>query len=236
MKEYNKFFFVNSELFLILFVLLTIGVLIWLCLYLYCKKNHEEECFQNIFKLFKTGLILPLIFLCLGGIMFLFERTTGKTILKKNINATENYRDEFLSSISGIENNNIIWLNWPIEPCWINIPCPKYDISVSPSETQDECIAMIDIGIRRLTGSPFKLTDTKDVYFPKDGWKLKKNEKGDGDVIFRVSKDGRKLMIAGKKPGNVILQLSHKDCLYAKDILITVTDWDTWQQRGYLDK
>ncbi len=79
-------------------------------------------------------ILMYLIQLCIIGLFIYAWQTKNIGEKKSEQIATENYRDEFLSSVSGIENNNIIWLKWPTEPCWINIPCPKYDISVSPQK------------------------------------------------------------------------------------------------------
>ena len=97
------------------------------------------------------------------------------------------------------------------------------ETQLRPVDIQDECIAMIDIGIY--------MSGTKNIYFSKDGWSVKEWGDNNGAVLYKISEDGRKLIVLGKKPGTVYLKLLHKDVKFAKNILVIVVDEDTWEYR-----
>ena len=178
-------------------------------------------------------LIIALISCFIGVIgVITINKTKSETAAE-----TRKYKEEILPLASEafsdvqVPETKSIWIGWPVDACWISVPCVNFNLSAATSELQDECIAMLDIGIRTIDGTPYKQTDTKNVSFPKDGWEVERSGRDCGDAIFKFSEDGRKLIVVGTQSGTVHIKLFHKDVKFPKDIFVTVVDWDTWEYR-----
>ncbi|WP_149554568.1 hypothetical protein [Treponema pectinovorum] len=125
-----------------------------------------------------------------------------------------------------------IYLNWsdssnPIIPVF----CYEGNLLDATGDIQKNCSFSIDIGVRNLKGLGLHTyKNRKNVKYPKEGWNIEKRSIDGGDVDCKISSKGKKLVIIGKKPGSVIVTLSHSDCLYSKTIFVSVKDWNEYKK------
>ena len=174
----------------------------------------KEIIIKNIISLFigLSCLILGTILYCI----LIYDNKQDKT----------KYDKELLT-------DEIIYLNGSDYENCIVLPCP------GNNKVSDECIIKLDIGVRNLSRlKNFEWNDTQNVTYPEDGWGLvtrqissEQNNKAVKVVDCKISKDKRKLILGGMNPGNAVVYLSHKSCGITETILVTVVDWETWQQR-----
>lgn len=128
--------------------------------------------------------------------------------------------------------NKEIYLNCtdssnPIIPVF----CYEGNLLDAPRDVKKNCSFSIDIGVRNLKGLGLHTyKDRKNVKYQKEGWNIEKRSSDGGDVDFKISSKGKKLVIMGKKSGSVIVTLSHSDCLYSKTILVSVKDWNDYKK------
>lgn len=71
-----------------------------------------------------------------------------------------------------------------------------------------------------------------ELEFPAEGWTLECFP--DGIVRYKISDDGRKLLVAGMQEGNAVIHISHQKADEAFDFKVNVIDWKKFCYRAGL--